>query len=242
MPIKEQLKKLIALQAIDAEIYHLQQREETEIPERLKQCDEELSEYKKQTLQMEEKLKVLQLEKKNKELDLQTKESNVKKLQLQLYQIKTNKEYTALEKEIERYKADNSLLEEAIIHLLDELDDTSEHLNQEKKKSEEGSKRIFQEKEKAKQELEEVKQRTRDLQALRKSMVPQIEAGILPRYERVLKLRHGMAVVSVRNGACQGCFLNLTPQDINLIYAAEDWVVCNQCSRILYVEETQNAL
>ncbi|MBI1976096.1 MAG: hypothetical protein HYS56_01140 [Candidatus Omnitrophica bacterium] len=240
MPITDSLKKLIELQKIDAQAFQLRAVQQKEIPGRLKACDDRLLEVKKRLTEAEEKLKVLQLEKKNKELDLQTKENNVKKFQLQLFQVKTNKEYSSLEKEIEGLKADNSLLEEEIIHLLDAMDSCVSTITGEKKIFDEESKIIQAEKEKAKQELEQTRQRLKELEEARRTLTQQIDPLILPRYERVLKLRNGMAMVLVKDGSCQGCFINLPPQVVNLVNGAQEWVVCEQCARILYVEDEIN--
>lgn len=240
MPVKEHLKQLIELQKIDSQIYQLRFVEKEEIPRRMKRCDEELAALKKGFAEKEGKLKTFQLEKKNKELDLLTKEGNVKKFQLQLNQVKTNKEYAALEKEIEGLKADNSLLEEEIIRLLDELDSITELLGRDKEELDEESRKIQREKEDATRELEQVKQKLSELEDSRKAVVQEVDPLILPRYERVLKLRGGTAVVPIRNDSCQGCFMNLPPQVINLVCEANEWVVCEQCARILYVENEAN--
>ena len=237
MSTKEHLKKLIELQGIDEQIFQLRATEQKEIPERLKSYDDRLMEARKRLTNAEEKLKTFQLEKKDKEINLQAKEGNVKKFQLQLFQVKTNKEYAALEKEIEGLKADNSLLEEEIIRLLDALDSWTAAVASEKKKFEEESKIIQAEREKAKQELEQTKQRLKELETAREIMARQIDPLILPRYERMLKLRNGVAMVPVRDGSCQGCFMNLPPQVIHLVHSAEEWVFCEQCARILYIED-----
>ncbi len=237
MPIKEHLKKLIELQGIDEQIFQLRATEQKEIPERLKSYDDRLMSARKRLTDAEEKLKTFQLEKKSKEIDLQAKEGNAKKFQLQLFQVKTNKEYAALEKEIEGLKADNSLLEEEVIRLLDALDSWTAAVAGEKKKFEEESKIIQAEKEKTKQELEQTKQRLKELETAREIMARQTDPLILPRYERMLKLRNGVAMVPVRDDSCQGCFMNLPPQVIDLVHSAQEWVFCEQCARILYIED-----
>lgn len=236
MPVKEHLKKLIELQKIDTQVFWLRDIEQKVIPDQIKAYDDQLLESKKRLTEAEEKLKAFHLEKKNKEIDLQTKEGNVKKFQLQLFQVKTNKEYASLEKEIEGLKADNSLLEEEIIRLLDAMDDCVSIIAAEKKDFDEKSKIIQAEKEKKKQELEQARQRLKELEEARRVLTQQIDPLILPRYERVLKLRNGLAMVPVKDDSCQGCFMNLPPQVVNLVHGAEEWVACEQCARILYVE------
>ena len=71
-------------------------------------------------------MKALQLQMKQKEGELQTREDQIKKLNTQLMQLKTNREYTAMQHEIDTLKADNSLMEEAIIAVLDGIDVVAE--------------------------------------------------------------------------------------------------------------------
>ena len=119
--IHEQIKILVELQKIDAEIYFL--KKELGTHPALKQKIEADFEKKKVHLKAaEDELKAVQLKQKQKEGDLQAKEEKIKKLQGQLYQLKTNKEYSVMEMEIKGLKADNSVLEEEILKLLDVVD------------------------------------------------------------------------------------------------------------------------
>ncbi len=236
--IKDDLQKILGLQTIDAQIYQIH-REQEEMPERLKKLDEELNHLKSGVTHCEENVKKLQLTRKDKELDLQTKETNVKKFQLQLYQVKSNKEYGSLEKEIQGLKADNSLLEEEIIRLLDEIDSASAELTQKKKEFDQRSQEISNIKKEIEQKLNSLKEELSELKNQRKTITQQIFQGILQKYERILKSRNGLAIVPVRQNACQGCFMNLPPQVINEIQAGENWTTCEQCARILYLEQLE---
>ena len=55
-------------------------------------------------------------------------------------------------------------------------------------------------------------------------------------YERIVKSKDGLAVVSVANEACQGCFRVLPPQVINEINMMEGLIVCESCARMLYIK------
>ena len=65
------------------------------------------------------------------ELELQTREASVQKLKGQLFQLKTNKEYTAMQHEIDTLKADNSLLEDAILKTFESIDQAKQHRERE---------------------------------------------------------------------------------------------------------------
>jgi len=129
--LKEQINYLIKLQAVDTQIYQLQQ-EKQNIPLKLKELEEEFTKKKENLSHLEKKGLDLQKQGKEKELDLASKEEDGRKLQTQLYQIKTNKEYTAKLKEIEAAKADVSVLEDAILVLLEETDKLKNEINNEK--------------------------------------------------------------------------------------------------------------
>ena len=116
--LADEIKKLIELQDIDFEIYKIRTDLE-EMPGRIAAYDEIIKDKEHIFKDSEEKLKKVELERKQKEMDLKTKEDQIKKQQGQLFQIKTNKEYAALEKEIGSAKADNSILEEEILKLFD---------------------------------------------------------------------------------------------------------------------------
>ena len=113
----QDLTILKEIQEWDKEIYSCREALE-ESPLELDQVKQELEEAQAILDERLEALQKLQLQQKEKEVELETKEENVKKYEGQLSQIKTNKEYTSLQIEIKSLKADNSLLEEAIIEFI----------------------------------------------------------------------------------------------------------------------------
>ena len=123
-----QIGTLINLQKIDTQIYALC-REKEEIPRMFEKLKEIAEEEKLKIKDAEDDLKALQVKRKDKEIDLASKEENIKKLQTQLFQIKTNKEYTAMQKEIEGLKADNSVLEEEILLMMEEQDKAKKEID-----------------------------------------------------------------------------------------------------------------
>lgn len=235
-PIKEQITFLIELQVIDGEIYALN-REKNEKPRQLKAIEESLEAKKTGIKQAEENLKSLQVKLKEKEVTLQQKEEQIKKLQIQLYQLKTNKEYSAMLTEIEGVKADNSIIEEEIIGLMDEIDAAKKKIAGEKalfKKEEESAQK---EKDTISSRIKEIDSRLAGLSVKREEILPNVEKQTLARYERILKNRDGFAMVPVEGGACGGCHMNLPPQVISEVKLREDIVVCGSCLRILYIDE-----
>lgn len=231
--VNEQIKILVELQKIDAGIYRLRKDLSTH-PELQKQSAAEFEKKKTRMKAAEDALKALQLKQKQKESDLASREDKILKLQGQLYQLKNNKEYSAMDHEIKGHKADKSLLEEEILKILDAADQAKADLAKEKE--------ALTKEEKAHQaELDQLKKVSAELMAgiaaeeeKRKSYVPNIEPRLLSQYERILKSREGLALVPVVNNSCGGCHLGLPPQVVNETQQHEKMIVCESCARILY--------
>ena len=129
---KEELVKLIALQDVDVVIFDLNEKSAA-FPELISSIDKSLEDKKTALNTAEDDLKKLQVLKNQKETEMQSKEELIKKHQAQLFQIKNNKEYSALQHEIDSIKADISLVEEDIIKLFDQIDAAKALVEKEKK-------------------------------------------------------------------------------------------------------------
>ena len=227
---------LIELQELDRELFDRKIILDG-IPGRIKDLDDGLQRESETLKSLEEELKKLQLQRKEREVELESKEQVIKKYQAQLYQVKTNQEYTALEKEIGSVKADGSLLEEEIIKLLDSMDDKEKNISKEKETIEEEKKKVNEEKNKIDVLGKAAKAEYDSLSNKRSEFAKNLDKVILSKYERILRSKNGLAVVPVSGGACGGCNMNLPPQVINEAKLRVDLRFCENCTRILYVEE-----
>ena len=233
--VEEQLNILIRLQALDAQLYRLRKEREAK-PRLIEELEARKNEEQAAVKGIEEKIKANQLKRKQKEMDLQTKEESVKKLSTQLYQIKTNKEYQTMQHEIEGHKADNSLLEDEILAIMEEADILSKELVKERELFAEAEKRLNEDSKKIEGEIAVIDNEIANFESQRKELTAQVDKKVLSQYEKVLANREGMALVPVKNHACQGCFINLPPQVINEIRMKDKITVCESCARILYIE------
>ncbi|MCM8791884.1 MAG: C4-type zinc ribbon domain-containing protein [Candidatus Omnitrophica bacterium] len=234
--LKEQIRRLIELQNVDSQIFALREEKESK-PAEIEALNNAFEEKKKQLTQTEREIQNLLKEKKDKELELTSKEEQIKKLQIQLYQLKTNKEYTAMLKEIEIAKADISLQEDKILEIIDKIDIKQKELQQEKENLAEEEKNFNREKNKIEIRIKEIEERLATLEIKRKDIVADIQPQILMQYERILKNRDGLAIVKVNNNSCEGCNMTLPPQMVNLIKMYERIISCEICQRMLYIEE-----
>ena len=234
--LKSQLSSLIKLQEVDSELYSLR-AEKAAKPEELKVIEASFEAKKANLAELDKKLTDLQKQRKDRELELGTKDEAMKKLQGQLYSLKTNKEYQTMLQQIQDAKADASVVEDKILELFDKSDAVKIEAEKEKLNLKEEEKVFLTEKNKVDDRIKEIDGRVAQLDARRKQSTQDIDPKILSQYERILTSRDGLAIVTVKGNSCGGCNMFVPPQVINLIKMYEHIITCEMCNRILYIDE-----
>ena len=234
--LKTEIQSLVKLQAVDSEIYALTREKEAK-PQEIKILREQFEAKKQQLSELEKGYLDLQKQRKDKEGELAVKEEGTKKLQSQLYSLKTNKEYQTMLQQIQDSKADGSVIEDKILQLFDTADKIKQDIDQEKVRLT-GEETVFSElKRKVDERIKEIDERLTQLDAQRKQLLPGIEPKILGQYDRILASRDGLAICGVKKNSCLGCNMFVPPQVINLIKMYESIVTCEICNRILYIPD-----
>jgi predicted nucleic acid-binding Zn-ribbon protein len=234
--IKTQLQKLTELQALDTKIFVFE-KEKKEKPEELAKLEEQFANKKQQAEEIKKEIDTLLVKRKDKELGLSTKEEAIKKFQNQLYSLKSNKEYSAMLKEIEGVKADKSVIEDELLEIFDMVDIKKDQFSKEQERLKLEEQKLANDKKRINDAIREIESQLEILLNKRKQLTVEIDPKILAEYERVLTNRSGLAIVSVKNDTCQGCFMNVRAQVINEIKMYDRIIFCQMCSRILYLEE-----
>ncbi len=232
--IADQLKVLTELQKLDAQIYRLRRELGAKPVEtsRLKEAHQKAA----QTLQAADaRYKALEVKRNQMETDLGQKEEQIKKLQVQLFQLKTNKEYAAMQRGIEGLKADKSVLEEEILKLMEEADRAKAQLASEREALKAQEAALQKDLQRVEEETRQLKVSLQELDTARGLLTPKVEPAVLAQYERILERKDGSALVPVRGDACGGCHMNLPPQLIVEILQNDRLVTCESCARILII-------
>jgi predicted nucleic acid-binding Zn-ribbon protein len=237
--LKVQLTNLVQLQTLDTEIYALK-NEKDALPQEVKTLSDAFEQKKQSLADLEKKSLDLQKLRKDRELELGSKEEAMKKLQGQLYQLKTNKEYQAMLQQIDDAKADASVIEDKILESLEQIDKTKAEIEKEKIRLQEEEKIFNAQKKTIEDRARKIDARLAELEAKRKQILPTVDKKILAQYERILSSRDYLAIVRVINNTCQGCNMFVPPQVINLIKMYERIITCEVCNRMLYIEEDAN--
>lgn len=169
-----------------------------------------------------------------KKIDLENSKALIEKYTAQQSNVKNNREYDSLSKEIEFQGLEVQLSEKRIKE--------NTLLLGEKKAQFEHAKVELQERkldlENKKGELDSIIAETaieeEDLLKYSAEIQAQIDARLLAAYKKVRSnARNGLAVVTVRRDACSGCFNKIPPQRQLDIASSKKIIVCEYCGRIL---------
>lgn len=240
--MNEQIVSLMKLQELDLELDRVTEEFES-IPERIQQQKDLSEELKKNSEQKKNELKTLQVEHKKLELDLASKEQEINKHRVSLNSLKTNEQYSVALSEISKCQSAQDKIETEILAMLEKIDKANQEMkNSEKEiqKKEGGIQERIKNLENRKTELEkELETSTSSRNEFAKNISP----VVLKKYEHIRSSRDGVGITPVVRGACGSCHIKLIEQLINEVTKvahtpqSNDLVYCDNCSRILYIEE-----
>lgn len=171
-----------------------------------------------------------------KEVDAFTAEAN--KLERQLHDVKTNKEYQAMLHEIELVKNKRSDQETKILESYDREERLNGAVAAAERRLKDEEAKLSSEVEVLAREEATLEQRIHSIAQDRDAVKPRLPATLLSRYDRLLGARDGVAVAEVRKGACGACFKALTPHALQEVRRGDQVKICEACGRILIYSET----
>lgn len=169
-----------------------------------------------------------------KKADITSAESSVERYKKQLDEVKNNREYDTLTKEIEFQSLEIQLCNKKIKEALVKVEEKNADLAEADELIKD---RMAAMKEK-KEELDEIMQETRDEEEKLKNKASELEGTIEPRllssFKRIRKnSRNGLGIVYVQRDACGGCFNKIPPQRQLDIKMHKKVIVCEYCGRIM---------
>ncbi len=232
----ESLRVLISLQDLDTQLNLLKEKK-IHLPMMIEKVKES---YEKALLEVEKAKKTNEeagKKRKDIEIHLDEEEARLRKLKGRTSEIKTNKEYQTLLSEIESANQEKNKDEDVLLVLMEEQEGIKQNLaDKEKVLAEE--KKIFEDKKKRLED--EVTQAEEDLGRLEKervSLIEQVPSDLKQQYQKVKSLRKDFAVVSIHNGTCLGCHIQVLPQMVAELKKQDKVLSCLNCHRILYWKE-----
>jgi predicted nucleic acid-binding Zn-ribbon protein len=230
--MRETKDLLFKLQQLDKEIDALQADAES-IPGKKQHLEQDLRAAEEKVEKAKEESVELAKRRKEREVELEATGDKMAKFQSQLYQVKSNREYEALQHEISGLQEKSSGIEDEILELLERAEEVS-------KEALEAEAALKAEREKAQAEQADLDKHLGDVQGdiavkdgERKLLVSDLDPMLLKRYERIRENKGGTAVTTVENGACGGCFRRIPPHEMQELKKDDRLITCEGCGRII---------
>jgi predicted nucleic acid-binding Zn-ribbon protein len=232
--VDAQLKTLIDLQGVDTRIA-AHEAEAARLPKEIAAVHAAVEAARKEVEGSRARLDAARKEQRTREKDLEVVQAKRSKTEARLYEVKTNKEYSAVLAEIEEIKQEKGRVEEEILVLME----TQERLAADIRDSEARFKAREAE---GKQEEAQLREKLRGVEAdlalvrtERAELTKQLPAPVLADYDKLLKARGGLALAQVmKPNLCGGCRMTVTPQRLQELRAQTALLPCESCGRYLY--------
>lgn len=162
---------------------------------------------------------------------------NKDKYESQISLIKTQREYEAITSEIAQIKEKLEVIEEEEMNALQEIEEMKKVIDEQNDLYVQ-LKTTIAEKGKVVNKLMKEKQKELDKCLKAKEKISAgLDEEIIYKFEKIVKKKDGIGIVSIRNNVCMGCNMILPPQFVNDVRREEEIIFCPNCSRILYYYE-----
>jgi len=225
--------KLIRLQHLDEKIRKTSLLLD-KIPTELEDIDKSIEAQFQIVEEAKEKLALNQKKRRNLEADVQDIKAQIGKFKHQQSGVKTNKEYSALLKEIEEAQKRIDAREEEIISEMLIADEIGEEIKSATGKADKAKEKLTKKKALLDEKKQELLEERKSLLRERDEIIPQIPKGQFSLYQNIFKKMHGIVMSPVTDDFCSMCQIRIRPQVLNELIAANQIILCENCGRILY--------
>ncbi|MBR5036222.1 MAG: hypothetical protein IKX69_03450, partial [Prevotella sp.] len=233
LSVEEKLKTLYQLQTTLSSIDE-KRALRGELPLEVQDLEDEIAGLDTRIEKIQNEIKDYQTAITMKKGEISEAQSYVDRYQRQLDEVKNNREYDTLTKEIEFQTLEIQLCEKKIREALIRIDERSHDLEHAEELKADRLVALADKK----SELDEIMQETREeedkLKAKAKDYETKIEERLLSSFKRIRKnARNGLGIVYVQRDACGGCFNKIPPQRQLDIKMHKKIIVCEYCGRIM---------
>jgi len=161
---------------------------------------------------------------------------NITRSETNMKEIKTNKEFQAVGREITAARKQVTDIEEQLLQKIGRIEELTGELAAKKSRCDELAENSAQ---RAKAKQAEIDSIQADIDAdivRRESAIKGIPASLVKKFTILREQRRGRALAFATDGYCLGCNMHLPPQLYNNLYKYEELLACPHCQRILILK------
>ena len=240
--VEEKLASLVSLQKVDSKLDEVKILK-GELPMEVRDLEDEIHGLHARQTRVEEEINGIQEFIEQKKNIIKDSQALVKKYEKQSENVKNNREFEAITKEMELQNLEVKLAEKHIKDANEEVSDKARLLETAKKAVANKDGVLKHKKGELEKIIADTEKEENEFHAISAQSREKVESRILASYERIRKsYRNGLAIVPVLRDACGGCFNAIPPQRQSEIKQRKKIIVCENCGRILVDEELYNGV
>jgi len=234
--LENKLRNLYTLQNIDSNLDELEEMK-GDLPAEIDVLEAKAGELKAHKAALEETMRNAFAMRDGADSEIISLKEKVERYKSQQYKVRNNREYDALTKEMDNATDTIARLEKEMDQLEGKATNARNDIEEAAGQIDELTK-VLEEKHAA---LAEVSKATeaeeQKYRHERQKLIVRIPKADLATYERIRRAKRGKAIVSVKRGACGGCYNRVPPQKILELRQNNRLYMCEHCGRILVSDE-----
>lgn len=237
LTVEEKLRALYELQSNDTQIDRIKILR-GELPLEVRDLEDEIEGLETRITNFKEEVGKFADDIVQKQNEIKNCAVLIKKYEEQQMNVRNNREYDSLTKEIEFQKLEIELCEKHINEFTFQSEEKTKVIAESESILTERSADLAHKKSELDEIIAETQKEEESLSDKSESIQTVIEPRLLMAYKRIRgNARNGLAVVSVQRDACGGCFNKIPPQRQLDIRSRKKVIVCEYCGRILVDDE-----
>lgn len=235
--VEERLRALYSLQLVDSEIDKIKTLR-GELPLEVQDLEDEIAGLETRLSNLKEEVTNLEKAVSKKNIEITEAEALIKKYDEQQKNVRNNREFDSLSKEIEFQKLEIELFNKKIKEFLFQIEEKKVVIQDSETTLSERKSDLENKKSELDEIISDTQKEEEGLYKKSEKVEAIIEERLLSAYKRIrLNARNGLAVVPVKRDACGGCFNQIPPQRQLDIRSRKKIIVCEYCGRILVDDE-----
>ncbi len=235
--VEEKLRALFELQKVDSEIDKIRILR-GELPLEVEDLEDEIAGLETRIGNYDDELASLEVAINNKKGEIKNSQELVKKYKEQQDNVRNNREFESLSKEIEFQTLEIELAEKRIREFSAQVKAKKDVIADATSRMEERKVDLANKKKELDDIVSDTQKEEEQLMARSEEIGKIVESRLIIAYQRIRSnARNGLAVVTVQRDACGGCFAKIPPQRQLDIQSRKKIIVCEYCGRILVDNE-----
>lgn len=234
--VQNRLTHLYALQEVDSQLQEIEEFK-GDLPQIVDELTAKVDEVKSQIKDLNNFIKQSKIDRDNADVEIINLAEKIDKYKNQQLNVKSNKQYDALTREIEAAESTIEKLEKEMEIIEGKMQVAKSDVDKLTGQLLEATKDLDERKKELKEINKEHEKAELKLQHEREKLLVRIDKSDVERYDRIRKAKGGKAIVPIRRGACGGCFSRVPPQKILEIRQNNRIYTCEHCGRILVSDQ-----